>query len=149
LPFRVRGEDAAMPEPNWRKSIIHQGDQTLVVSWRKEEAAHWNNRTRLDSSCVVWAVANHSKMPMKTACFCLNLPILRDKEFEEGENKTLRLPTLILRLRHVMQPVFVRFLTSFLCLPPEMMLFGSEVGAIGNLEPAEATAMGAAGPPTY
>lgn len=67
----------------------------------------------------------------------------------QSEIKTLGLPTLILRLRHVMQPVLVRFLTSFLCLLPDIMVFGSEVGEIGNLELGKATAMGAGDPPTY
>jgi hypothetical protein len=85
---------------------------------------------------------------LKTEFFCRSHRTLQEKEFDVDEIKALGLPTLILRLRHVMQPVFVRFLTSFLCLPPEIMLFGSEVGAIANLELAEATAMGAKGPPT-
>jgi hypothetical protein len=67
----------------------------------------------------------------------------------QAEMKSFGLPTLILRLRHVMQPVLVRFLTSFLCLPLEMILLGSDVGAIGNLEPGEATATGGEGPPIY
>lgn len=37
----------------------------------------------------------------------------------------LRKLTLILRLRQVKQPVFVRRLTSFLCLLPDSILFGS------------------------
>jgi hypothetical protein len=56
---------------------------------------------------------------------------------------------LILRFRHVMQPVLVRFLTSFLCLLLEIILVGSVVRAIGNLEPGEATATGGEGPPIY
>ena len=60
--------------------------------------------------------------------------------------KSLGLPTLILRLRHVIQPVLVRFLTSFLCLPLEIIVLGSDVGAIENLEPGEATATGGKGP---
>jgi hypothetical protein len=35
------------------------------------------------------------------------------------------LHTLILRFRHVRHPVFVLRLTSFLCLPPDSILFGS------------------------
>ena len=63
------------------------------------------------------------------------------------EIEMMGLPTLILRLRHVMQPVFVRFLTSFLCLPAEIKLVGSEEGAIRK---REAAIMGAKGPPpTY
>ena len=36
-----------------------------------------------------------------------------------------KLHTLILRFRHVRHPVFVLRLTSFLCLPPDSILFGS------------------------
>ena len=57
--------------------------------------------------------------------------------------------TFILRLRHVKHPVFVLLLTSFLPRPPEIMLFGSEVGGIGNLGPIEAPTIGAGGPPMY
>jgi hypothetical protein len=71
------------------------------------------------------------------------------KDFDAGGMKELGLPTLILRLRHVMQPVLVRFLTSFLCLPLEIILLGSDAEAIGNLEPGEATATGGEGPPMY
>ena len=144
LSFRVRRETGSGARAESEKPIppsVRPGN--LPLKEEREELRDGDNSRAPSGSCFVRAAMRCAQKPL---LFCL---VPARGGIDAGDMKTLGPPTLILRLRHVIQPVFVRFLTSFLCRPPEMMLFGSDVGAIGNLEPAEATAMGAEDPPTY
>lgn len=147
LPFRLREAHELMPEPKLEKNQSCTSATKHAAFQRETGAANDNNRMRIDCSCIVRGPTEPCQDALQEGVLVPQpFQTMPEEEFDASEIETRELPTLILRLRHVMQPVFVRFLTSFLCLPAEIMLFGSEVGAIGNLGPA---AMGARGPPTY